>query len=53
MNFVIIGFVLFLVMRFYNKLRAEEKQAEEATPPAPSGEEVLLGEIRDLLKERT
>ena len=52
-NFVIIGFVLFLVMRSYNKMKVGEKEAEEAAPPAPSGEEVLLGEIRDLIKERT
>jgi large conductance mechanosensitive channel len=46
--FVIIAFVLFLVVKSYN--RVIKKQ--EATPPGPSAEEKLLAEIRDLLKER-
>ncbi len=47
-NFVIIGFVLFLIVRGANRVM---KKKEEA-PPAPSAEETLLAEIRDLLKER-
>jgi large conductance mechanosensitive channel len=53
-NFVIIAFVIFLIVRSYNKL--QEKEAPEAAPPAPpepSPEEKLLAEIRDLLKERS
>lgn len=46
--FVIIAFVLFLVVRSYNKM----KKQEAAPPPGPSAEETLLAEIRDLLKER-
>ena len=47
-NFVIIGFVLFMIVRGANRVM---KKKEEA-PPAPSAEETLLAEIRDLLKER-
>ena len=49
-NFVIIAWVLFLVIRGMNKMLRKEK-AEEA-PPAPSKEEVLLTEIRDILKAK-
>lgn len=50
-QFVIIAWVIFLMVKAINSLKA--KQAEEpAAPAAPSGEEKLLGEIRDLLKQR-
>ena len=50
-SFTIIAFVLFLVIKGMN---ATKKQTEEApaAPPAPSSEEILLAEIRDLLKNR-
>ena len=48
-NFIIIAFVLFLVIRAINKLT--RKEAEKAPPP-PSKQEELLTEIRDLLKSR-
>lgn len=41
---------LFIVVKGVNQLRRTE-EAKPATPPAPSREEVLLGEIRDLLKK--
>jgi large conductance mechanosensitive channel len=49
-SLITIGFVLFLIVKAYNK---SKKKAEEvpAAPPAPTKEEVLLGEIRDLLKK--
>ncbi len=50
-NFLIVAFVLFLVVRGINMLRnrvMQEKKVEEAAAP-PSKEEVLLTEIRDLL----
>lgn len=49
-NLVIVGFVLFMIIKAYNK---SKKKAEEApaAPPAPTKEEVLLGEIRDLLQK--
>lgn len=52
-NFLIVAFVLFMIVRTTNKLQKmrakEEAQAPEA-PPEPSTEEKLLTEIRDLLK---
>ncbi|MDE1172530.1 MAG: large conductance mechanosensitive channel protein MscL [Parvibaculaceae bacterium] len=51
-NFLIIAFALFMIIRQINvlKKRFEKEQAEEVTPP--TGEEILLGEIRDLLKAK-
>ena len=50
-TFVIIAFVLFLIVRSYNRFLKKKEEAP-AAPPAPSAEEILLTEIRDLLKER-
>jgi len=54
-TFVIVAFAIFMVVKGYNKMKAnmEKKKAEEApaAPAAPTKEEVLLGEIRDLLKK--
>ena len=49
-NLVIVGFVLFIIVKAYNKTKKKE-EVKPAAPPAPSKEEVLLGEIRDLLKK--
>ncbi|MCD8202904.1 MAG: large-conductance mechanosensitive channel protein MscL [Prevotella sp.] len=55
-DFIIIAFCVFLIVKGINKLT--KKKEEQATPPAPpappepSKEEVLLTEIRDLLKEQ-
>ncbi|WP_283806756.1 large conductance mechanosensitive channel protein MscL [Bradyrhizobium sp. AT1] len=49
-NFVIIAFVLFLVIRAMNTLKRKE-EAAPAAPPKPSAEVELLTEIRDLLKK--
>jgi large conductance mechanosensitive channel len=46
-NFIIVGFVLFMVVKAYNKVRAP---APAAAPAGPTQEE-LLSEIRDLLKK--
>ena len=46
-NFIIIAFVLFVVIRFINKLK---RGNEAAAPPKPTRQEELLTEIRDLLK---
>ncbi|WP_376988459.1 large conductance mechanosensitive channel protein MscL [Bosea sp. R86505] len=52
LNFLIIAFVLFLVVKGINRLRrAEEAKPEAPTPPA--ADVVLLTEIRDLLKQKT
>ncbi len=53
-TFVIVAFAIFIVVKYYNKMKEkmEKEEAEEpSTPPAPSNEEVLLTEIRDLLKK--
>jgi len=56
-DFLIIAFSIFLfvslIKRMTEKKKAEEAPAAPAPPPAPSKEEVLLTEIRDLLKEQT
>ncbi len=49
-NLIIVGFVLFMITKAYNKTKKKKEEAP-AAPPAPSNEEVLLGEIRDLLKK--
>ena len=57
-NFLILALVVFFLVRSLNKLADMTKKKEEpkeeapAEPPAPSAEEVLLTEIRDLLKEK-
>ena len=58
-NFLILALVVFWIVRVVNKLseigkkkEEEAAAAEPPAPPAPSAEEVLLTEIRDLLKER-
>ena len=51
LNFVILAFVVFCMVKAENRVAHTQKK-EEAPPPAPSHEEKLLTEIRDLLKER-
>jgi large conductance mechanosensitive channel len=52
-NFLIVAFVMFLVVKGINKAKdLAKKEAAAAPPPAPSAEEQLLTEIRDLLKQR-
>ena len=46
-DFVIVAFVIFLVVKGINKLK---KKQEAAPPPGPSAQEKLLMEIRDVLK---
>jgi large conductance mechanosensitive channel len=50
-NFLIIAFILFLVVRGINKLQKSEAE-KPAEPPAPTKSEVLLQEIRDLLARK-
>ncbi|APG25105.1 MULTISPECIES: large-conductance mechanosensitive channel protein MscL [Syntrophotalea] len=50
-DFVIIAFAIFMLVKAINALRKKE-EAKPAEPPAPSKEETLLGEIRDLLKQQ-
>ena len=55
-DFVIIAFCVFMLVKGINKLASLKKKEEEAAPtpeaPKPTKEELLLTEIRDLLKER-
>lgn len=54
-DFLIIAFSIFLMIKLLTKLTEKKKEEEKATPappPAPSKEEVLLTEIRDLLKNQ-
>jgi len=50
LDFIIIAFVLFLIIKAMNNMRKKEA-AVPAAPPAPSNEEKLLMEIRDLLRK--
>jgi len=50
-DFIIIALAVFVGIKAINSLKKEEAAAP-AAPAAPSNEEVLLGEIRDLLKEK-
>lgn len=50
-DFFIIALVLFLIIRGLNKLTRKKEAIVVVAEPKPSNEEVLLGEIRDLLKE--
>ena len=49
-DFIIIAFVIFMVIKAINKMKKKEEE-KPAAPPAPSKQEVLLTEIRDLLKK--
>jgi large conductance mechanosensitive channel len=52
-DFVIVAFAVFLVIKQINRLKKKEETAPlPAPPPEPSGEEKLLAEIRDLLRQQ-
>ena len=57
-NFIILAFVVFMLVKGLNKLseigkkKEEEKPEEEPAPPEPTAEEKLLTEIRDLLADK-
>ncbi|MGH8447188.1 MAG: large-conductance mechanosensitive channel protein MscL [Solimonas sp.] len=50
-DFVIVAFAIFLFVKLINRLQ-RQKAAEPAPPAPPPAQEVLLTEIRDLLKQR-
>lgn len=50
-KFIIVAFALFMLIKAMNRLKRKE-EAKPSAPPAPSKEEVLLTEIRDLLAAR-
>jgi large conductance mechanosensitive channel len=52
-DFLIVAFVVFLLVRAVNKMKREQPAEAPPSPPEPSAEEKLLTEIRDLLRERS
>lgn len=50
-DFAIVAFAIFMAIKAMNSLKKKE-EAAPAAPPAPTKEEVLLTEIRDLLKQK-
>lgn len=51
LDFIVIAFVIFMVIKGMNKMKKKQEEAP-AAPPEPPKEEVLLTEIRDLLKSK-
>src|SRR6478609_5086084 len=52
-NFIIVAFCIFIVIKVYtNALKKKEEAPAPAAPAAPTKEEVLLTEIRDILKNK-
>jgi len=51
-RFVIVAFAIFILVKQINRLKTEEPAPEPGPPPEPPRQEVLLAEIRDLLKAR-
>ena len=52
LNFLIMAFAVFCIVKAVNRFHRKKEEAPKA-PPAPSNEEKLLMEIRDLLKEKS
>jgi large conductance mechanosensitive channel len=50
-DFVIVAFAIFMAVKAMNSMKKKQETAP-AAPPAPTKEEILLTEIRDLLKNR-
>ncbi|QHI37589.1 Large-conductance mechanosensitive channel [Kordia antarctica] len=50
-NLIIVGFVMFMIIKAYNKTKKKEEVPAPAPPPGPTQEE-LLADIRDLLKKQ-
>ncbi|MEN9442460.1 MAG: hypothetical protein RLZ33_2537 [Bacteroidota bacterium] len=50
-NFLVTAFVIFLMVKAMNKAK-KKKEEEPAAPPAPTADQALLTEIRDLLKNK-
>ena len=50
-DFLIIAFAIFMVVKAMNSMQKQEEEAP-AAPPEPSKEEVLLTEIRDALRSK-
>ena len=51
-DFIIVAFCVFMLVKLINNIAKKKKEETPAAPPAPSAEEKLLTEIRDLLKQK-
>ena len=51
LDFLIVGFTIFLVVKFINRLRAKAEDVKDVTVPTPADVE-LLSKIKDLLEEQ-
>ncbi|MEH7459850.1 large conductance mechanosensitive channel protein MscL [Bacillus pseudomycoides] len=51
-DFLIIAFSIFLFIKLFNKLAFKKEEEKKEEVPKPTKEEILLGEIRDLLKQQ-
>jgi len=51
LDFVIVAFAIFLVIRGLNRLKRKQEAAPPPPPPGPTPDQKLLTEIRDLLKQ--
>ena len=51
-NFLIMALVVFCIVKFFNRLHRRKKEEVPTAPPKPTREELLLTEIRDILKEQ-
>lgn len=49
-NFLVVAFCIFMLIKVMNKMQKKKEEAP-AAPPAPTADQVLLTEIRDLLKK--
>jgi len=52
LNFLIMAFVVFCLVKAINSFHRKKEEAPPPPPPGPSNEEKLLTEIRDLLKNK-
>lgn len=52
-DFTIVAFCIFMVIKGMNSMKKKPASAAPAAPPEPTREEMLLGEIRDILKARS
>jgi len=50
-NFFVIAFAIFMVIKAINSMKKKKKEEAPAAPPAPTKDQELLTEIRDLLKK--
>ncbi len=53
LDFVIVAFAIFMVVRAMNRMKKKEVEAPAAAPPEPPAQERLLAEIRDLLQKQS